>query len=120
MTQFQGGRLYSSPLPAGPVGRPPTAVTDDPLMKGGLVKRSFWVAGPVVGCLLLAMFASLATASNRLPTTTTISCPHSVTYSGLPQAPCTASVTGTGLNQTLTVRYSRDNTDAGVVFATAR
>ena len=51
-------------------------------MKGGLVKRSLWVAGPVVGCLLLAMFAGLATASHRLPTTTTITCPHRVTYTG--------------------------------------
>jgi len=89
-------------------------------MKGGLVKRSLWVAGPLVACLLLAMFASLATASNRLSTTTTITCPHRVTYTGLAQTPCTASVTGPGLNQTLTVRYSRDNVDAGVVFAKAR
>ncbi len=43
----------------------------------------------------------------------------SVTYTGLAQTPCTASVTGPGLSKTLQVWYFRDNTDAGVVVARA-
>ena len=101
-------------------------------MKGGLVKRSLLAVVPIaVGCVLLAMFASLAMAAHHhhrppspppsgLPTTTTVVCPVSVVYTGLPQTPCTATVTGSGgFSQSLKVRYRRDNTDAGVVFAKA-
>ena len=51
-------------------------------------------------------------------TVTTVSCPASVVYSGAALAPCTAAVTGTGLNQTLTVTYS-NNTNAGTATANA-
>ena len=55
----------------------------------------------------------------KAATVTTVSCPESVTYTGDPQAPCTAVVTGAGgLNQALTVSYS-DNTDAGTATANA-
>lgn len=51
--------------------------------------------------------------------TTTVSCPASVTYTGSPLTPCSASVTGVGgLNQSLTVSYS-NNTNAGTASADA-
>jgi MBG domain/MBG domain (YGX type) len=51
--------------------------------------------------------------------TTTVSCPASVTYTGSAQTPCTASVTGAGgLTQSLTVNYS-NNTIAGTASASA-
>ena len=48
----------------------------------------------------------------------TVTCPASVTYSGAAQTPCTATVTGPGLNQTLTVAYT-NNTNAGTATASA-
>jgi hypothetical protein len=48
-----------------------------------------------------------------------VTCPASVTYSGVAQTPCTASVTGVGgLNQSLTVGYS-NNTNAGTATGSA-
>jgi hypothetical protein len=55
---------------------------------------------------------------SQAPTTTVVSCPGSVTYTGSAQTPCTASVTGAGLNTTAAVSYS-NNTNAGVASATA-
>jgi hypothetical protein len=53
------------------------------------------------------------------PTTTTIICnPTSVVYTGAAQTPCTATVTGTGLSQSLTVIYT-NNTNAGTAGASA-
>ncbi len=53
------------------------------------------------------------------PTTTTVSCPASVTYNGSAQTPCTATVTGTGgFSQSLTVNYS-NNTNVGTATASA-
>jgi hypothetical protein len=40
------------------------------------------------------------------PTLTTVSCPVSVAYTGAPQTPCTASVTGPGLGLALTPTYT--------------
>ncbi|TMD13659.1 MAG: choice-of-anchor D domain-containing protein, partial [Chloroflexi bacterium] len=55
----------------------------------------------------------------KASSTTTVSCPASVTYSGSPQTPCTASVSEAGgLSQTLTVSYS-NNTNAGTATASA-
>ncbi|MDT0143000.1 PxKF domain-containing protein [Microbacterium sp. PRC9] len=66
--------------------------------------------------------ASNASASFQIAkasTTTTVTCPPSaVTYTGSPQTPCTASVSGPGLVQNLTPAYS-DNTNAGTASATA-
>jgi hypothetical protein len=51
--------------------------------------------------------------------TVSVNCPASVTYNGLAQTPCTASVTGVGgLSQSLTVNYS-SNTNAGPATASA-
>jgi hypothetical protein len=51
--------------------------------------------------------------------TTTVSCPAHVTYTGSALTPCTANVTGAGsLNQSLTVTYS-NNTNAGTASASA-
>lgn len=51
--------------------------------------------------------------------TTTLTCPVSVTYDGSAQTPCTASVTGAGgLSDSVTPVYS-GNTDAGTADATA-
>src|SRR5204863_101706 len=51
--------------------------------------------------------------------TTTVTCPTNVTYTGSPLTPCSASVTGAGgLSQTLTVSYS-NNTGAGTATASA-
>ena len=50
--------------------------------------------------------------------TVTLSCPFSVVYTGSPQTPCTATVTGSGgLSQSLTVSYS--NNIVGTATATA-
>ena len=53
-------------------------------------------------------------------TITAISCPAGgVTYTGMPQTPCSATATGpVGLSQTLTVSYS-NNTNAGTAMASA-
>ena len=57
--------------------------------------------------------------STRPSSTTAVTCPASVTYTGTPQTPCTANVTGAGgLNQTLTVNYA-NNTNAGTATACA-
>jgi hypothetical protein len=51
--------------------------------------------------------------------TVTVSCPASVTYNGVAQTPCTASVTGAGgLSQSLTVNYT-NNTNKGTATASA-
>jgi hypothetical protein len=56
---------------------------------------------------------------NKASSTTTVSCPTSVTYTGSAQTPCSASVTGAGgLNQSLTVAYS-NNINPGTNTATA-
>ena len=52
------------------------------------------------------------------PSTTTVSCPASVTYDGSAQTPCSATVTGSGLNQSVTVTYT-SNINAGTATATA-
>jgi hypothetical protein len=51
-------------------------------------------------------------------TTTTVDCPASVPYTGSAQEPCTANVTGPGLNQSLTVTYT-NNINAGTATASA-
>ena len=56
---------------------------------------------------------------DKADSTTTVTCPVSVTYTGSGQEPCTAKVTGAGgLNQSLSVNYS-SNTDAGTATANA-
>ena len=47
---------------------------------------------------------------------TTVTCPASVVYNGQAQTPCSATVTGNGLNQSVTPVYS-GNTDAGTATA---
>src|SRR5207248_2552065 len=55
----------------------------------------------------------------KAPSTTTVSCPSSVTYTGSALTPCMASVTGVGgLNQSLTVNYA-NNVNAGTATASA-
>src|SRR6185369_5585540 len=55
----------------------------------------------------------------KAPSTTTINCPASVTYTGSAQTPCTATATGTGgLNASVTVVYG-NNTNAGTATADA-
>ena len=50
---------------------------------------------------------------DQASSTTAVTCPASVTYTGAAQTPCTASVTGAGgLNQILTANYT-NNTNAG-------
>jgi hypothetical protein len=51
--------------------------------------------------------------------TTTVSCPTSVTYTGAAQTPCSATVTGAGgLSSSLPVNYT-NNTNAGMATASA-
>ena len=58
-------------------------------------------------------------AIEKADSTTIVTCPVSVTYTGSAQEPCTAKVTGAGgLNQSLSVSYS-SNTDAGTATANA-
>ena len=65
-----------------------------------------------------AKFTLNVTAPSKTATTTTVSCPTSRTYTGAAITPCTASVTGTGLSQSLPVTYSA-NVDVGPVTASA-
>src|SRR5207245_803580 len=56
---------------------------------------------------------------NQAPSTTTVTCPASVPYTGAAQTPCTAMVTGAGgLNLALTVTYT-NNINAGTATASA-
>jgi hypothetical protein len=56
---------------------------------------------------------------DKASSTSAITCPASVTYNGLAQEPCSATVTGVGpLNMSLTVVYA-NNTDAGTATANA-
>lgn len=67
---------------------------------------------------------NLATASRtytvtKASSTVTVTCPTSVTYTGSPLEPCSATVTGAGgLNQSVPVTYS-GNTNAGTATASA-
>ncbi|MEO8193229.1 MAG: Ig-like domain repeat protein, partial [Gemmatimonadales bacterium] len=53
----------------------------------------------------------------KAPTTTVVSCPASVMYTGSAQTPCTVAVTGVNLTLTPTPDYA-NNTDAGTATAT--
>ena len=56
---------------------------------------------------------------DKAPTTTVVTCPASVPYTGMAQTPCSALVTGPGgLNQMLTVNYM-NNTAVGTATADA-
>ncbi|GAA2731334.1 hypothetical protein GCM10009867_04730 [Pedococcus aerophilus] len=55
----------------------------------------------------------------KAATTTTLTCPEQVTYDGTSQTPCTAHVTGPGLDSALAPTYSEDTVNAGVVPVTA-
>ncbi|HEX7174238.1 MAG TPA: MBG domain-containing protein, partial [Pyrinomonadaceae bacterium] len=56
---------------------------------------------------------------DQASSTTVVTCPTNVTYTGAAQTPCTATVTGAGgLNQSLTLNYT-NNTDAGTATASA-
>src|SRR6185295_1672292 len=56
---------------------------------------------------------------DKAPSTTTLTCPASVTYTGSPLTPCTATATGAGgLNSAVTPTYS-DNTNVGMATANA-
>ena len=56
---------------------------------------------------------------DKATSTTIVTCPVSVTYSGSAKTPCSANVTGAGgLSQSLSVTYS-DNTNAGTATASA-
>ena len=57
-------------------------------------------------------------AINQVGSTTTLSCPASVIYSGAAQTPCTASATGAGLSQSVMVSYT-NNVNAGTASASA-
>jgi hypothetical protein len=53
----------------------------------------------------------------KAPTSITLTCPASVIYTGTAQSPCTATVTGPGLNQSVPVTYT--NNVVGTATATA-
>jgi hypothetical protein len=56
---------------------------------------------------------------DKAASATTVICPASVIFTGLPLTPCSAAVTGAGgLNQSLTVSYS-NNTNVGTATASA-
>ena len=56
---------------------------------------------------------------DQAASTTTVTCPTNVTYTGPAQTPCTANVTGAGgLNQAPTASYS-NNINAGTATANA-
>jgi hypothetical protein len=67
----------------------------------------------------LGSSGSATFAIAKATSATVVICPASMTYSGAPLTPCSASVTGAGgLNQSLTVNYS-NNTNAGTASASA-
>ncbi|CAN5449839.1 hypothetical protein BH10ACI3_BH10ACI3_26490 [soil metagenome] len=74
----------------------------------------FWADDPSSGSLTPGQTV------NAAPTVTTVTCtPGPFVYNGLPQMPCSATVTGAGgLNQPLMVMYG-PNTNAGPVTASA-
>lgn len=63
-------------------------------------------ASRVAGGNYAAASGSATFQITAAPTTTTVSCPVSVPYTGASQSPCTAGVTGPGLTQALTVTYA--------------
>ena len=68
---------------------------------------------------ILPTFASGPGTINQAPSVTTVTCsPSSVTYNGTAQMPCTATVTSTGLNQSVPVIYGA-NTNVGTASANA-
>lgn len=54
----------------------------------------------------------------RRPTTTIVQCPPTVVYTGAPQTPCSATVTGAGLSAAVPVTYT-NNVNFGTASATA-
>jgi hypothetical protein len=101
------GTLTCSNNPAGPVG---------PSVGSGTIS-------PSVGGDTLANYSITSNSGSWSITpassTVTVNCPATVTYNGMGQTPCTASVTGVGgLNQSLLVNYS-NNTNAGSATASA-
>lgn len=68
---------------------------------------------------LTSATASTTATIEKADSTTTVTCPTSVTYNGAAQEPCSASVTGAGgLDQPLTVNHS-NHTNAGTASASA-
>ena len=66
-----------------------------------------------------AAVTSAGALIGKAPSTTTITCPPSVTYTGSAQTPCSATATGTGgLNASVSVVYA-NNTNAGTATADA-
>src|SRR5665213_3234992 len=55
----------------------------------------------------------------KATSTVTVTCTPTVTYNGAPQTPCTATVTGAGLNQAVTPVTYTSNTNVGTVTASA-
>ncbi|HYV10599.1 MAG TPA: carboxypeptidase regulatory-like domain-containing protein, partial [Pyrinomonadaceae bacterium] len=69
--------------------------------------------------IYLASSATNSLTVNKAPSTTTVTCPVSVLYSGLPLTPCTATATGAGgLNVPVGVTYL-NNVDPGIATANA-
>lgn len=67
----------------------------------------------------LASNATNSLTVNQASSTTTVTCPASVVYSGSPLTPCTATATGAGnLSTPVNVTYT-NNTDPGVATANA-
>ena len=68
---------------------------------------------------ILSSASATATANiNKAASTTTITCPTNVTYTGAAIEPCTAAVTGANLSDSVAVSYS-NNINAGTATATA-
>ena len=55
---------------------------------------------------------------DKAPTTTVVSCPTNVTYTGFAIEPCTAMVTGANLSEPVAVTYA-NNINAGLASANA-
>ncbi len=101
------GDLTCASVPA-TVGPDVSSGTVAPNVSGSGLAENFTVT-PITGSYSITQAIS----------TTVVVCPASVTYGGVAQTPCTASVTGVGaLNQSLTVSYS-NNTNAGTATASA-
>jgi len=125
---------YHSGSPTGPVvtpvyrsASPSTNDSKTPVCTSSYTTLTPVASSPLTitcsgGVLSGYTFNTTATANltiTKAPSTTTVTCPTSVVYTGAALTPCTAAVTGVGgLNTTATVTYV-SNTNVGTATASA-
>lgn len=99
-----------TPVAASPVGGQVTLTAVETKANG--------TAGLTQSITLPVSWSVGSCAPVKTDTATTVTCTSSVVFTGAARTPCTASVQGANLSQSLPVTYS-DNIDAGTVTASA-